>query len=224
MRSRWRGEEAVHDVHAGREGELGDAAEDEGLVGGLLGVFAEDHDPAGVERAVDVVVAAVDVEGVLGEGAGADFKHHGGALAGSVVVLLDAVDDALAGGEVDHALAADGVGDGAALGRVLAFGLNGDGVVAKDVQVALGIGLLEELAALGGGGDGIEHAGVGDAGLGVVRDELVSVCGDTNAWITRSSHKSLSVGRRKYFDLEPSRLIGSGVAKLLRNPRRMPFS
>jgi hypothetical protein len=104
-----------------------------------------------------------------------------------VVVLLDAVDDALAGGEVDHALAADGVGDGAALGRVLAFGLNGDGVVAEDVQVALGIGLLEELAALGGGGDGIEHAGVGDARLGVVGDELVSVCGDANAWIASSN-------------------------------------
>ena len=31
------GEEAIHDVHAGRERELGNAAEDEGLVGGLLG-------------------------------------------------------------------------------------------------------------------------------------------------------------------------------------------
>ena len=179
------GEEAVHDVHAGRERELGDAAQDEGLVGGLLRVLAEDHDPAGVERAVDVVVAAVDVEGVLGERARADFEHHGRSLAGGVVVLLDAIDDALAGGEVDHALAADGVGDGAALGRVLAFGLDGDGVVAEDVQVAFRIGLLEELAAFGGRRNGIEHAGVGDAGLGVIRDELVAVGGDANAGITR---------------------------------------
>jgi hypothetical protein len=190
------GEEAVHDVHAGGERKLGDAAQDEGLVGGLLGVLAHDHDPAGVERAVDVVVAAMDVEGVLGQRAGAHFKHHGRALAGGVVVLLDAVDDALAGGEVDHALAADGVGDGAALGRVLAFRLNGYGVVAKDVEVPLGVGLLEQLAALGGGRDGIEDAGVGDAGLGVVGDELVSVCRNANAWITRGSgHKSLSVRR-----------------------------
>ena len=187
------GEEAVHDVHAGGERELGDAAQDEGLVGGLLRVFAEEHDPAGVERAIDVVVAAVHIEGVLGERACADFEHHGGALAGRVVVLLDAVDDALAGGEVDHALAADRVSNGAALGRVLAFGLNGDGVVAEDVQVALGIGLLEELAAFGGRGDGVKHAGVGDAGLGVVGDKLISVCGNTNAWITRSNrHESLS--------------------------------
>ena len=105
------------------------------------------------------------------------------ALAGRVIVLLDAVDDALAGGEVDHALAADGVGDGAALGRVFAFGLDGDGVVAEDVQVALSIGLLEELAAFGGRRNGIENAGIGDAGLGVVRDELVSVGGNSNAGI-----------------------------------------
>ena len=136
----------------------------------------------------------MDVESVLGEGAGADFKHHRGPLAGSVVILLDAVDDSLAGGEIDYALAADGVGNRSALGRVLAFGFNGYRIVAKDVEVPFGIGLLEEFAPLGGGGDGIKDAGVGDAGLGVVRDELVSVCRDTNAWITRGSgHKSLSV-------------------------------
>jgi hypothetical protein len=68
------GEEAVHDVHAGSEREFGDAAENEGLVGGLLRVFAEEHDPAGVERGVDVVVAAMHIEGVLGEGARAHFE------------------------------------------------------------------------------------------------------------------------------------------------------
>jgi hypothetical protein len=112
-----------------------------------------------------------------------------------VIVLLDAVDDALAGGEVDHALAADGVGDGSALGRVFALGFNGDGVVAEDVQVALGIGLLEEFAALGGRRNGIEDAGVGDARLGVVGDKLISIGGNPNAWITSSnSHESLSIG------------------------------
>jgi hypothetical protein len=194
------GEEPVHDVHAGGEGELGDAAQDEGLVGGLLGVFAHDHDPAGVERAVDVVMAAMDVEGVLGESASTNLQHHGGTLAGGVVILLDAVDNALARGEVDHAFAADRMRNSAALGRVLAFRLNGYRIVAKDVEVAFGIGLLKQLAALGGGGDGVEHAGVGDTRLGVVRDELVSVCGNTNAWITRSGHKSLSGWRvRPYF-------------------------
>jgi len=42
------------------------------------------------------------------------------------------------------------VGDGAALGRVLALSLNGDGVLAEDIQVAFGVGLLEKLATLSG--------------------------------------------------------------------------
>jgi len=63
------------------------------------------------------------------------------------VILLHTVDNTLARGKVDHALAADGVGNGAALGRVLAFRLNGYRIVAKDVQMPLGIGLLEEFAA-----------------------------------------------------------------------------
>ena len=173
---------------------LGDAAQDQRLVGGLLRVLAEEHDPAGVERAVNVVVSAVHVERVLGQRAGAHFEHHRRALAGRVVVLLNAVDNALAGGEVDHALAADGVSNGAALGRVLAFGLNGDGVAAEDVQVALSIGLLEELAAFGGRRDGIKNAGIGDARLSVVRDKLVSVGGNSNAGVASSfCHESLSV-------------------------------
>ena len=187
------GQEAIHDVHAGGERKLGNAAKNEGLVGGLLRVFAEEHDPAGVERAINIVVTAMDVEGVLGEGARAHFNDHGAGFAGGVVILLDAIDYALAGGEVDDAFAADRVGNCAALGRVFAFSFDGDGVVAEDVQMALGVGLLEELAALGGRGDGVKHAGVGDARLGVVGDKLISVCGDTNTWITRSyRHESLS--------------------------------
>jgi hypothetical protein len=90
-----RGQEAVLDVHPGGQAQLGDASQDERLVGGLLRVLGEDDDPPGVERAVDVVVPAVHVEGVLGEGAGHHLEHHRGALAGGVVVLLDAVDDPL---------------------------------------------------------------------------------------------------------------------------------
>ena len=51
---------------------------------------------------------------------------------------------------------------------------------AEDVELALGEGLLVELAALGRRRDRIEDAGVGDAGFGVVGDELVAVGGDTN--------------------------------------------
>jgi hypothetical protein len=189
-----RGQEAVHDVHAGGQTQLGHAAQDERLIGGLLRVFAKEHNPAGVERAVNVVVAAMHVEGMLGECAGADFEHHGGGFARRVIILLHAVDDALARGEVDYTLSADRVGDGATLGRMFAFGLNGDGVLPEDVQVAFGIGLLEELAALRRRRNGIEDTGVGDARLGVVGNELISICSNPNAGETsRSGHEYLSL-------------------------------
>ena len=187
-----RGEEAVHDVHARRERELGHAAQNQRLVGGLLRVLAEEHDPAGVERSINIVVAAVNIEGVLGERARANLQHHGRSFARRVVVLLNAVDHSLAGCEVDHALAADRVRNGSALGRVLAFGLNRDGVRAEHIQLAFGIGLLEKLAAFSRRSDGIENAGVGDARLSVVADELIPVGGNANAWIA-SFHSSLTL-------------------------------
>ena len=153
----------------GVSAKLRHAAQNQRLVGGLLRVLAEEHDPAGIERTINIVVAAVHIQRVLGQRARAHLQHHRRSLARRVIVLLHAVDNALAGGEVDHPLAAHRVGNGAALGRVLAFGLNGDRVAAEDVQMALGIGLLEELAALRRRRNGIEHAGIGDARLGVVR-------------------------------------------------------
>src|SRR4029077_4383922 len=55
----------------------------------------------------------------------------------------------------------------------------------EDIQFAFGERLLIELAAFGGRGDGIEHAGIGDAGLGVIRNELVAVRSDPDPRITR---------------------------------------
>ncbi len=159
----------------------------ERLVGGLLRVLAEQDDPAGVERAVDVVVPAVHVERVLGERARGHFQHHRRALARRVVILLDAVDDALARCVVDDALAAHRVRDRAALRGVLAFGLDGDRVAAEDVQLAFGEGLLVELAAFGRGRDRVEDAGVGNPGFSVVGNELVAVGGDTNPRIPGSA-------------------------------------
>src|SRR4030095_6087776 len=107
------------------------------------------------------------------------------ALAGRVVVLLDAVDDALARGVVDHALAADGVGDGAALRGVLALGLDRDRVVAEDIELAFGEGLLVQLPAFGRRRDRVEHTGVGDARFGVVGDELIPVRRDADPRVAR---------------------------------------
>ncbi len=65
----------------GIERQLVDLAQDDRLVGRLLGVLGHQHGPARVEGGVEVVVAAMDVEGVLGQGARADLEHHGRELA-----------------------------------------------------------------------------------------------------------------------------------------------
>ena len=188
-----RREEAVHHVHAGRQAELGHPPQDQRLIGGLLRVLAEQDDPAGVERPVDVVVPAVHVQRVLGQRARGHLEHHGRALARRVVVLLDAVHDTLARGVVDDALAADRVGDGAALRGVLPFGFDGNRVAAEDVELALGERLLVELAAFSRGRDRIEDTGIGNARFGVVGNELVAVGGDANPRIPGSAPHDASL-------------------------------
>ena len=121
-----RREEAVHHVHARSQTELGDAAQDQRLVGGLLRVLAEHDDPARIERAVHVVVAAVHVQRVLGERARRRPPAPSSNIARRVVVLLDAVHDTLSRRVVDDALAAHRVRDGAALRGVFALGFDGD--------------------------------------------------------------------------------------------------
>jgi len=84
--------------------------------------------------------------------------------------------------------------NGAALGRMLALGLDGDGVLPEDIQMAFSICLLEEFAALRGRRNRIKDAGVADSRLGMVRDKLVSICSNPNAGIASSSgHEYLSM-------------------------------
>ena len=75
--------------------------------------------------------------------------------------------------------------DRPALGRVLAFGLDGNGVAAEDVKLAFREGLLVQLAAFRGRRNRVEDSRVGDARFGVVRDQLVSVDGDANTGVAR---------------------------------------
>ena len=189
------GEHAVLDVHTRVERQFVDLAENDALVGCLLGVLGDDHRPASVERGVEIVVAAMDVEGVLGEGAGADFEHHGGELAGRVIVLLHGVSDALAGGEIDRALAADRVRRGAALRGMFTFGFDRDFLMAPDVQFTRRIGALVNLAALSGGRDGVKDAALGDAGLDVLGHQEIAVAGDADAGIFGGSGIGFGRGR-----------------------------
>jgi hypothetical protein len=170
-----RGEESVLYVHSRSQTEFGYAPQNERLVGSLLRVFAEHDNPSGIERAVYVVVSAMDIQRVLGEGASANLQHHRRALARGVVILFHAVHDSLAGRKVHHPLAANGMRDGSALCRMLPLSLDSDGVVAEDIQFAFRIGLLVQLSALGGRGDRIEDSRVGDASFSMIRNELISV-------------------------------------------------
>ncbi|MCG3162480.1 MAG: hypothetical protein JMDDDDMK_03735 [Acidobacteria bacterium] len=144
-----RGQEAVHHVHTGRQAEFGHATQDQRLVGGLLRVLAKDDDPTRVERAVNVIVAAMHIQGVFGQRARADFQDHRRTFAGSVIILFDAVNNTLPRSVIDHAFAADRVGDGPTLGRVLAFGLDGECAVAEDIEFTFGKRLMIQLTALG---------------------------------------------------------------------------
>ena len=123
------------------------------LVGGLLGVLGHEHRPAGIERGVKIVVAAMHIQRVLGQRARADLEDHRREFSGRVIILLHRVNDALAGGEIDRAPARDGEGRGAALRGVFAFGFDGDFLLAPDVQFALRVRALVNFAAFGRGRD-----------------------------------------------------------------------
>src|SRR4051812_32768840 len=112
-----RREHPVLDVHSWIERKLVDPAQDNGLVASLLGVFGHQHRPTCVERCIEIIVAAMDVQGVLGKSAGTDFDYHGTELAGSVVILLHRVNDSLAGSKIDRPAAGHSVRCGAALSR-----------------------------------------------------------------------------------------------------------
>ena len=180
-----RRQHAVLDVHARIQGKLIDLAQDDRLVRRLLGVLAHDHRPAGVQRGVEIIVAAMDVEGVLGQRARAHFQDHGGKFARRVVILLHRVREPLPGSEIHRAAAGDGKRGRAPLRGVLAFGLDGDLLLAPNVQFALREGSLVNLAPFRRGRDGIENTAFGDADFNMLGHQSIAVAGDTDAGIFR---------------------------------------
>ena len=186
---------AILDVHSRRQRSLGDAPQNHRLVGGLLGVAGKKHDPAGVERPVNIIMSAVYIEGMLGKGARGDLENHSRKLSGGVIVLLNAIDDSLPGGEVHGAAAGNGIGDRSALGGMLPFTFDGYFRFTKDAELALGVGLLVHLSHFGRRGDGVEDSPIRDARLGIVGNQLIAVGGDALAGIRRHA----CLGRRGLF-------------------------
>ena len=200
-----RSEKSILHVHSGSQAEFGHAAQDERLIGRLLSIFSEQDDPPRVERTVDIVMPAMDIQRVLGKGASTYLQNHCRALARRVIILLHAVHDSLARRKIDDALAADRVRDGSALRRMLTLRFDGNGAVAEDIQFAFRVSLLIKLAAFGGRGDRIEDSRVGDPGFRMIGDQLISVGGYANAGVTwLFSHVPLL--ERGYADCLPLRL------------------
>ncbi len=155
------GGKAVHGVGDGDQGEGAHLVADGGQIGRFLRVAAEQHRVPGRQQGVYVVVPGHHVQGVLGDRAGGDLEHEtADLLAHGHIVGLQPVEDALAGGGVRDIAAADqGRAHGAALGRMLAFRLEEEGVLAPDIATALGAIGLEQLGDLRGRRDGIaDHA------------------------------------------------------------------
>src|SRR5262245_13946820 len=98
------------------------------------------------------------------------------------------------------------MGNGAPLRGMLPFGLDRNRIAAEDVDFSFGERLLEQLAAFGRWSNRIEHAGVGNSRLGVIRDELVPIRGDTDPGIAGLfSHDSLEDSESSTRRRQPSR-------------------
>jgi hypothetical protein len=132
------GEEAVHGDDGRGQRQLGGLAADQVQVGGFLGALGEHLDETGIVHAVVVVVAAVHVQGGLGDGAAAQVEHVGQALADGAIEGFVHERGALGGGEVHRPQAGHGHAGGDAGGGVLGFRLQEDQGPAGHVHVAGG--------------------------------------------------------------------------------------
>ena len=103
-----------------------------------------------------------------------------------MVVLFHAVQDSLAGREINDTFSAYRVRDSSTLSRVFSFCFDGQRVTAEYIQAAFSEGLLVEFSPFGRRRNRVEHASIGNSCFGVVGDELVSVCGLWMAQVARN--------------------------------------
>ena len=151
------GGEAVHRVGDGDQRQRAEPIGDRREVGGFLRVAAEQDGVAGGQQGVDVVVARHHVERVLGDDARRHLQNKtADFLADGHVVRFHPVEDALARRGVRYELAAgQRRAERAALGRMLALGLEKERVLAPDVEAAIGAERLVDFRDFGRGRDRI---------------------------------------------------------------------
>ena len=181
------GEHAVLNVHSGVKSEFIDLAQDDSLVSSLLRVLRKEDRPSGIEGRINIIMSAVDIQGVFGESAGTDLKHHGRAFPRRVVILFHRVGQSLPRGKVHHPAPGDSESGGATLGRMFPLGFNRDFLVAPDIELPFGVGGLVNFPTLGRGGDGIEHSTFCNAHLHMLGNQLIAVTGNGNPRVFRAS-------------------------------------
>ena len=149
------GGEAVHRIGDGDQRHRAELVGDRREVGGFLRVGAEQDGVAGLQQGVDVVVARHHVERVLGDDARRHLQNKtADTLADGYVVRFHPVEDALARRGVRYELAAgQRRAERAALGRMLALGLEEERVLAPDVEAAVGAERLVDFRDFGRGRD-----------------------------------------------------------------------
>ena len=177
------GEHSVLDIHPGIQRQLGDFPQDHGLVCDLLRVFSKKNRPARVERGVDVIMPAVDVERVFREGASPDLQHHGRAFARRMIILLHGIGQPLTRGEIHDPFPRDRERRGPALSGVFALRFDGNFLIPPDIEFAHGVALLIEFATFSRGRDRVKNPAFRDARLDVTGHERVAVAGDADAGV-----------------------------------------
>jgi hypothetical protein len=105
----------------------------------------------------------------------------------------------VAGSEIDRAASGHGKGGRAPLGGVLAFGLDGDFLLAPNIEFALGVGALVNLAPLRRGCGGIENTAFGDADFDVLGHQSVAVAGDADSGVLRAGLARLECLKALFF-------------------------
>jgi hypothetical protein len=160
----------------------------------LLRIFANHHRPTRVQRRIEIVVPAMDIQSVLRQRARADFQNHRREFPWRVVILLHRVHDALAGGEVHGPASRDRISSRATLRRMFAFAFDGDFLRAENIQLTLRERLLVDFPAFSRRRDRIKDAAFSDARLDILSDELIAVASHPNARIFRDASSGLAFG------------------------------
>ena len=81
-------------------------------------------------------MTTVNVKSVLSQSTRANFEHHCGTLAWSMIILLHGISDTLAGGKVDGTLACNRECSRSALSRMFSFGFDRDFLLAEYIKFA----------------------------------------------------------------------------------------